>query len=79
MHYLIIQAQEGCQLVDFSDRFVDVAEELRRIRSRFESKRQLQHRVVAVYSQDIINKVFLCDEFGIPTQRDGYLVKLEDI
>jgi len=79
MHYLIIQAQEGCQLVDFSDRFIDVAAELRRIRGRLEAKRQLRHQVVAVYSQDVINKVFLCDEFGIPAQRDGYLVKLDDI
>lgn len=73
MHYLITQSADGCQLVDFSDTVIDLAVELRKIRAKN------PQTVPAVYDQDVIEKTFLCDSFGIPTQKDGYLIRLDDI
>ena len=73
MHFLIANTPMGEKLLDFGD-------EIMRLKSQmmdYMSANRGQHSVIL--NESMARDTYLCDDFGIPIQDEGYLVRLDDL
>lgn len=73
MHFLITRTENGDKLVDYSENFMH-------LRSQMNQDQAVANgRIMILFSDDKVRDTYLCDDYGLPVEDEGYLVRMEDL
>lgn len=73
MHFLISQEHFTHKLVDYSDEIAALQQALMR------EKAEKVGVTPVILSQRVVRDTYLCNDFGVPVEDNGSLIKLDDL
>lgn len=73
MHFLITRTGNGDKLVDYSENFMH-------LRSQMNQDQAVANgHIMILFSDEKILDTYLCDDYGLPVEEDGFLIRMEDL
>lgn len=73
MHFLITRTGNGDKLVDYSESFLGLRSQIN------QAQAMANGEIMILFSEDKIRDTYLCDDFGIPIEEEGFLIRMEDL
>lgn len=73
MHFLITRTGNGDKLVDYSESFLGLRSQMN------QAQAMANGEIMILFSEDKIRDTYLCDDFGIPIEEEGFLIRMEDL
>lgn len=73
MYFLIATSHQGHKLVDFGDEVLRLRDSMNAFMAQNIGQQP------AIFNEKMVRDTFLCDEYGVPMQDDGFLIRLDDL